>query len=117
MPEMITIFYNPRCSKCRQAVELLGEERVVIREYLKDAPSPEELAQVCSMLGVQPTAIIRTKEKRFSELGLSLDNERGREEWLQILSENPVLIERPILIKDGKAIIGRPPEKVLKILG
>ncbi|NIX14336.1 MAG: arsenate reductase (glutaredoxin), partial [Candidatus Dadabacteria bacterium] len=64
----------------------------------------------------EPLEITRTKEKLFAELGLSAKDKKTRKEWLKILSENPKLIERPIVIYNNKAIIGRPPEKVLEIL-
>jgi len=67
-------------------------------------------------LGVDPKDIIRTKEKLFSELGLSISDDKSRTEWLKILSENPKLIERPIVIYNNKAVMGRPPEKVLEVI-
>ena len=112
------LYHNPRCSKSR-ATKLILEEHGVeaaVIEYLKDTPTAKDLDGLCKKLGVEPQAIIRNKEKRFKELGLSLKDDRSRDEWLNILSENPVLIERPIFVKGDKAVIGRPPENVLELL-
>ncbi len=117
MPE-IRIFHNPRCSKSRAALKALearGVEAEVIA-YLKEPPSPEELDAVCRKLDLPPQALIRTGERRFRELGLSLEDDRSRAEWLRILSGNPVLIERPIVVSGDRAVIGRPLENVLTLL-
>lgn len=114
----LRLYHNPRCSKSRTTKHILedhGAEAEVI-EYLKEVPTISELDSLCDMLGVEPQQIIRNKEKRFKELGLSLKDERSREEWLKILTENPILIERPIFVKGNKAVIGRPPENVLDLI-
>ena len=112
------IFHNPRCTKSRETLKIVEENNLDLKviEYLKNPPTIEELDYVCKKLGVDPKEIIRTKEKLFSELGLSTSNNKSREQWLKILSENPKLIERPIVIYKNKAVIGRPPEKVLEII-
>lgn len=113
----IKIYHNPRCSKSRQTLQLLKDNQVEpdIVEYLKAPPSREELEQVLDMLGLEPRGLMRTKEKEYKELGL--DNpDLDRDALISAMLENPKLIERPIVIKDGKAAIGRPPEKVLEIL-
>ena len=92
-----------------------GIESEVV-EYLKDSPTPSKLDALCKMLGVEPQQIIRTKEKRFQELGLSLNDPLSRDQWLKILAENPILIERPIFVTGDKAVIGRPPARVLDLL-
>lgn len=117
MPQNI-IYHNPRCSKSRQTLRILQDRRVEVEviEYLGTPPSKAELEIICTKLGIEPTGLIRSKEKLFLELGLSLDDKRSREEWLEILVQNPKLIERPIVIYNGKAIIGRPPERVHEIL-
>jgi arsenate reductase len=71
---------------------------------------------MCKMLGVEPLELMRTKEGRFRELGLAKGDKRPRREWLRIMHENPILIERPIVIHGNKAALGRPPENVLGIL-
>lgn len=112
------IYHNPRCSKSRETLALLqarGHQPEVV-EYLKTPPSVEELDQICQMLGSDPTALIRSKEAQFKELGLSLKDQRSRQEWLELLVDNPALLERPIVVKDGKAALGRPPENVLALL-
>ncbi|WP_456404939.1 arsenate reductase (glutaredoxin) [Thiolapillus sp.] len=113
----IKIYHNPRCSKSRQTLQLLKEHQVEpeIFEYLKTPPSREELEQVLDMLGLEPRELMRTKEKEYKELGL--DNpDLSRDQLIDAMLKTPKLIERPIVIKDGKAAIGRPPEKVLEIL-
>ncbi len=113
----IKIYHNPRCSKSRQTLQLLEDNNVKpeIIEYLKTPPSREELEQVLDMLNLEPRKLMRTKEKEYKELGL--DNPSlNRDKLITAMLENPKLIERPIVIKDGKAAIGRPPEQVLEIL-
>jgi arsenate reductase len=112
------IYHNPRCSKCRATLALLQERGadVSVVEYLKAPPTADELRIICDMLGMSALDITRKKENRFSELGLSAGDERSETEWFRILSENPVLIERPIVIVNGRAAMGRPPENVLSIL-
>ena len=114
----LKLYHNPRCSKSRATKQILDDQGVdaEVIEYLKDTPSAANLDTLCKKLGVEPQAIIRNKEKRFKELGLSLKDDRSREAWLTILSENPILIERPIFVKGNKAVIGRPPENVLKLI-
>ncbi len=96
---------------------LLQEKKadIEIVAYLKTPPTVEELDVVLNKLGKEPTEIIRSKESLFKELGLKLDDDRSREEWLAILHENPKLIERPIVIAEDKAVLGRPPEQVLDL--
>lgn len=112
------IYHNPRCSKSRAALSLLQDHDLGIEvvEYLEQTPSAKELAELCRMLGVSPTAIVRSKESRFEELGLSMNDERTEAEWCRLLSENPVLLERPIVRIGDHAVVGRPPENVLKLL-
>lgn len=111
------IYHNPRCSKSRQTLQLLQENQVEpeIIEYLKTPPSKEELEQLLGMLGLEPRQLMRTKEKEYKEL--ELDNpDLDRDALINAMLNTPKLIERPIVIKDGKAAIGRPPEHVLEIL-
>ncbi len=116
--DKVTIYHNPRCSKSRQTLALLRERGldVEIVEYLKTPPTVQELEGFCRRMGKQPLELIRQKEKRFQELGLSADDSRSSREWLQIVADNPILMERPIVVKGGKAAVGRPPEKILRIL-
>ena len=112
------LYHNPRCSKCRATMQILQDRGVdsEVVEYLKEVPTTSELDVLCNMLGLEPQQIIRSKETRFKELGLSLNDPLSREQWLKIISENPILIERPIFVKGDKAVIGRPPERVLELL-
>lgn len=112
------LYHNPRCSKSRQTLSLLQDRAVEFEviEYLKDPPSPAELKRICRKLGKSPLELIRVKEKRFAELGLSPDDERTDDEWLRLMSDNPILIERPIVVTDTGVALGRPPERVLDLL-
>jgi arsenate reductase len=113
---MLTIYHNNMCGKSRQTLELIknsGKE-VEIVEYLKDIPSEKLLKEIIVKLGIRPEDLIRKGEPLFKEKfkGKSYSDE----EWIKIMVENPILIERPIVVDGNKAIIGRPPEKVLEIL-
>ncbi len=114
---MTKILHNPRCSKSRATLDLVkskGIEPVVV-EYLKDTPSSSELFEILTMLGKGPRDIIRSGEAIYKELGLG-DADLSDDELIEAMVDNPILIERPIVIKDGKAAIGRPIEDVLAIL-
>lgn len=113
----IEIYHNPRCSKSRQALKLLEEQGIeprVIR-YLETPPDKEELTRILDLLGLEPRELMRRKEKEYRELGLD-DPALSRDQLIQAMVEHPRLIERPIVVKDGKAALGRPPEKVLELL-
>lgn len=112
----VTIWHNPRCSKSRQTLALLEERGVtpVVRKYLEDAPSEAEIRAALAALGLKPIEIMRTKEKEFRQLGLSKDSDDDT--LIRAMATTPKLIERPIVFKDGRARIGRPPEAVLDIL-
>ena len=114
----VTIYHNPRCSKSRSTLALLEEQKesVNIIEYLDTPPSLDELDKICTKLDMEPLQLIRTKETLFKELGFSKNDQRRRKEWLQLMVDNPKLIERPIVLKGKKAALGRPPESVLEIL-
>ena len=113
-----TIYYNPKCSKCRETLRIMTDKDIepLIVEYLKDPPSKEELTEIIQKLNIQPSELIRFKEEKAKELGVYASNDLTLEEWLTILTENPVLIERPIVISAKGAVIGRPPENVLELL-
>lgn len=115
---MVRIYHNPRCSKSRQTLTLL-EERGLAPEvvlYLESPPSPAELDLICQRLGKAPQELLRAGEDLAEELGLSRDDARSREEWLELLCRHPILIERPIVTRGERAALGRPPEAVLEIL-
>ena len=107
------LLHNPRCSKSRGALELTGE-RVPVRFYLDDPLTYEELRELLAILGVRAIDITRTGEARFKELGLT--GESDDETLLRAIAGNPILLERPILVRGGRAVIGRPPERVSEIL-
>ncbi len=117
MTEPTRIFHNPRCSKSRQTLELLqqkGIEPEIIR-YLETPPTEQELLHVLELLGCEPRELMRTKESEYKEQ--NLDNpELTRQQLVQAMVNTPKLIERPIVLANGKAAIGRPPELVLEIL-
>ncbi len=113
-----TIYHNPRCSKSRTTLKLLEENQVNVEEvrYLENPPSKQKLQQLCAMMDVKPFDIIRTGEALFKELGLTKKDQRTDDEWLEILANNPKLIERPIVQVGESAVMGRPPENVLSLI-
>ncbi|HAM46373.1 MAG TPA: arsenate reductase (glutaredoxin) [Alphaproteobacteria bacterium] len=113
----VKIYHNPRCSKSRQTLALLEEKGVSaeVIEYLKTPPSTEELSEILTMLGMAPRDLMRKKEAPYKEQGLD-DPGKSNEALIAAMHANPVLIERPIVVANGKAAIGRPPEQVLDIL-
>ena len=111
-----TIYHNPRCSKSRTTLALLqqhGIEPVVI-DYLKDAPGKSDLTSIIRKLGLQPEQIVRKGEQTYKSqfAGKTLNDDQ----WLDALVENPILIERPIVVSGNRAVIGRPPENVLDLI-
>lgn len=116
MPNVI-IYHNPRCSKSRQSLLLIQEQGIepTIVEYLKYPPSVAELQSILKKLKLTPRDLIRQKEKLYSELKLS-NHELSDSALLKAMSENPTLIERPIVISGDNACLGRPPENVLGII-
>jgi len=113
----VTIYHNPRCSKSRQTLALLQAQGVEpeIVEYLKTPPDRATLTRLLSMLAREPRELLRKGEAPYKELGLdeaSLDAAR----LIAAMVENPILIERPIVVKGDRAALGRPPEAVLDIL-
>lgn len=117
MSDSIKIFHNPRCSKSRAAMQLLDDKGVSaeIVEYLNTPPSAEELDEVLTLLGCGPRELMRKNEAPYKELNLG-DESLDRTALIQAMVENPILIERPIVIKGNKAVIGRPPENVLDLV-
>lgn len=110
------IYHNPRCSKSRQTLAILNEKKTEfeIVEYLKDSLSISELELIIEKLGINPIELVRKNESIWKE------NYKGKDlsdkEIVQAMIENPKLIERPIVINGKKAVLGRPPENVLKII-
>ena len=117
MTEPTRIFHNPRCSKSRQTLELLTERGIepeIIR-YLETPPTEQELKDILSALNLAPRELMRTKEKEYKEQGLN-NPELSDEQLIAAMIATPKLIERPIVIANGKVALGRPPENVLSIL-
>ena len=112
----VTIYHNPHCSKSRQALQLLRERQVEpdIVEYLETPPSARELGALLDMLGLEPRELMRRKEAEYRELGLE-DPRLTRAELIRAMIEHPKLIERPVVVKDGVAALGRPPERILDL--
>lgn len=113
---MITLYHNPRCSKSREALQLLEEngETISIKKYLENPPTTQELKQLIELLGIKPIELVRIQETVWKE------NFKGKEltdeQIINAMVKNPKLIERPIVIKGIQAVVGRPPKRVLDIL-
>ncbi|SEF41659.1 arsenate reductase (glutaredoxin) [Jhaorihella thermophila] len=114
---MIELWHNPRCSKSRAALALLKERgaEVKVRRYLDEPPTEDEIRAARAALGNPPAIeMMRPGEKRFRELGLNKSDDDDT--LIAAMAAHPILIERPLAIRDGKAVIGRPPENVLSLL-
>lgn len=113
---MFKIYHNSRCSKSREACSILNEKGVKFEtiEYLKTPPTQKEIKELLKMLGMKAQDIVRKGEPLFKEKFANKKLSEG--EWIKVLAENPILIERPIIVKGDKAVIGRPPEKVLDLI-
>ena len=111
------MYHNPRCSKSRQTLALLEENNVDLEiiEYLSNPPSASELADVIGLLAIEPRDLMRKGESEYKDSGLD-NTELSNQEQIALMVANPKVIERPIVIGNGKAAIGRPPESVLSIL-
>ncbi|EIK44593.1 putative oxidoreductase [Cellvibrio sp. BR] len=114
---LIALYHNPRCSKSREALNLLREQGVEpeVILYLETPPNAKTLKSLLAQLGISARALLRKSEDAYKELGLA-DQTLSETALINAMVENPKLIERPIAIKDGKAVIGRPPENVLQLL-
>lgn len=113
---MITIYHNPRCSKSRQGLEVLKDsgKDFKVREYLKEPVSEEELSEVLEKLGMAPIELVRTEEKIWKE------NYKGKDlsdkELIRVMTEHPKLIQRPIVVKDNSAVVGRPASNITELI-
>ena len=113
----VKIYHNPRCSKSRKTLQLLqdnGVEPEVI-EYLKNPPEPSEIKKLLKLLGCNARDLMRKNENAFKELNLK-DQSLTEDILIDAMYKNPILIERPVVVANGKAVIGRPPESVLEII-
>lgn len=113
----VTIWHNPRCSKSRQALKLLEHQGITptVRKYLDDPPTAAELSKVLGLLGREPRELMRKREAEYQALNLG-DASKSRDELIAAMAAHPRLIERPVVLANGKAALGRPPEDVLEIL-
>jgi len=112
----ITIWHNPRCSKSREALSILeenGSNKVVVK-YLETTPTKEQISDILKMLDISARELMRTKEDIYKELNLK--DVKDEEKLIEAMEANPKLIERPILIKNAKAIIGRPTSIIAKFI-
>lgn len=111
------LYHNPSCSKSRAALQLLRDRGVepTLVPYLETPPTVEALRELIGMLGVAPRQLLRTGEAEFAELDLGSEATTD-EDMLEAMAAHPRLIERPIFVRGGRAVIGRPPERVLELL-
>ncbi|MFA0810626.1 arsenate reductase (glutaredoxin) [Microbulbifer epialgicus] len=114
---MWTIYHNPRCSKSRQTLQLLQENGVEpeVILYLETPPSAKVLTEILGKLGINARDLLRTGEEPFKQLNLK-DQDLSETRLIDAMVQYPILIQRPIIVKDDKATIGRPPENVLELL-
>lgn len=113
------MWFNPRCSKCRSARDLLAEQDVEaeLYEYLAEAPSRDDVVAVMGLLGIDdPRSMMRTGEDVYRQLGLA-DAGVDHDALIDAMAAHPILIERPIVIRGDRAVIARPPERLLELLG
>ena len=112
---MITIYHNPRWSKSRESVKILEQKNVTFKiiEYLKEGISFDEIKMITSLLNIKPKEITRKSEQDYKNLNLDLDDDF---KVIEAIVKYPKMLERPIILNNGKAVIGRPPEKILEIL-
>lgn len=113
----VTIYHNPRCSKSRDTLKLIEEQghAPLVIEYLKTPPSAGTLKKLLKMLGMRPRDLLRKNESAYKEAGLDQPDKTDND-VIEAMVKHPILIERPIVVVDDQAVIGRPPEKVLEIL-
>lgn len=113
----LTIYHNPRCSKSRQTLELLREQGADFEaiRYLDTPPDPATLRELLGKLGIPARELLRSGEKEYKELGLG-DPGLDEDQLLEAMSQHPRLIQRPIVVRGDKAVLGRPPENVLNLL-
>ncbi len=113
----VTIYHNPRCSKSRQTLALLQERGIEpeIVLYLENTPNADQLAKLIDQLGISARELLRKGEDAYKEQNLA-DQSLADTALVEAMTQHPKLIERPIVVANNKAVIGRPPEKVLDIL-
>src|SRR5688572_19589773 len=115
---MVTVFYNAACSKCRRVREILEErgEPYELVEYLKSPPDRASLERVVDLLGAEPASGLVRRDKRFAELGLDDSCCDTGAHVVELLLAHPELLERPVVVRGRRALVARPPERVLELL-
>ncbi len=113
----IVIYHNPRCSKSREALAILKQNRAQLRviEYLKSPPDANALKGLLKKLGLRPRDVIREGEEEFCSLRLD-DPNKSDDDLLAAIVAHPILLQRPIVVRGGRAIVARPPAKVKELL-
>ncbi len=113
----LSIYHNPRCSKSRQTLQLINDAGVDVDviEYLKTPPTADTINNFLDLLSLQPRELMRTKEAEYKELNLA-NSQLSNDDLIAAIVNTPKLLERPIVVSNGKACIGRPPENVLALL-
>jgi arsenate reductase len=113
------IYYNPRCSKSRESLRLLKENGLnpVVINYLETPITTAELKHLCHLLNRKPWQMVRFKEDIAREMNLAASDKRTADEWFRLIIEQPILMERPVIVVDDKkAVLGRPPQNILAII-
>ncbi len=118
MADDVTVYFNPVCGQARGAVEILEERGVAYEliEYLKQLPTRDELEHIVDSISDVPAELVR-KDKRFAELGLDVGDYQTKEQVVALLLEHPELMQRPVVFVGERAMICRPSDKVLELLG
>ncbi len=113
----IIMYHNPRCTKSRQTLQLLKEHNIEpeVIEYLKTPPSRKTLSDILDMLNLEPRTLMRKNEAVYQEKNLG-DPELSRDDLIDAMIDDPILIERPIVVNGSRAALGRPPENILEII-
>lgn len=113
---MITIYHNARCKKSREGLDVLKDsgEDFEIREYLKEPVTEQELSQLLEKLGMAPIELVRTEEKLWKQD--FKDKDLSDKELIRVMAENPKLIQRPIVVRNNQAVIGRPAENIRELI-
>lgn len=118
MADDVRLFHNPRCSKSRQALALLEERGapVEVVRYLDEPPTRHELEVLLDQLDDEPAALVRTGDAAFRDAGLKADDLTSRDRVLDVLETHPALLQRPVVVHGGRAVIARPPERAIDLL-
>jgi arsenate reductase len=113
---MINIYHNNRCSKSRDSLAILNEQNIEFKviDYLQNPPTAKQIKTLLKKLKMKPLELLRKSENLYKVN--YKDENLSDDEWIELMAKNPILIERPIIVNGYKALIGRPPEKVLEIL-